>query len=333
MGTHDFILPFQQRLLDQVDMALEEIQGGGNSQGIRFIGPSGTGKSHGLDLTVDRHGRSGMDGYQRIDTCCRVTAMAKADAVSTAKGILTQLGKPMPAARGNANLPILEASMQAALMAHKVKILILEEFHNAMLAGSPQLRGQTSRILKNLWNQSPLQAAGRWAIPDPQRGDYRLLIILSGTDELTEVFEQDPELASRFSCVVETSQLGFSTPESIKNFRYVYLSLAERFGLAERLNANDDGVVARFLVGCEAHLRKLETLLQRVATLARRQEVPAIGSELLAAAFDQVGSTSLSVGNPFLATDEQLAAHIVRLQSLAKISSFPKGKGSGPRNR
>ena len=41
MGMYDYLLPFQQHLLDQVDMALEEIQGGGTSQGILLIGASG----------------------------------------------------------------------------------------------------------------------------------------------------------------------------------------------------------------------------------------------------------------------------------------------------
>lgn len=320
MGANDFVLPFQQRLLDQVEMALEEIKAGGNSQGILLIGASGTGKSHGLDLVANRYAFEQMDGYQRITPCCRVSASTKADAYTTVAGVLTQLGKPMPNAKGNSNLMTLELSMQAALVAHRVQILIFEEFHNALLSGTPQLRGQTARLLKNQWNQSPLETAIGWAVPDIQRGDHRLVNVISGTDELREVFDKDKELGSRFGCVVEASSLNFSPPDSFKDFRYVFRSMAERFGLSDRLDADDDAIVARFLAACEAHLRVLEKLMQRTATLSRRQGVLVITLELLATAFDQIGGTTHPMGNPFRWTDEELTAHIVRSQAKAVMN-------------
>lgn len=89
--------------------------------------------------------------------------------------------------------------MHAAMRAHKVLILIFEEFHNALLSNSPLFRGQTARMLKNIWNQAPLESAGGWAIPDIHRGDYRLLIIVSGTNELRKPFDTDKELGSRLA--------------------------------------------------------------------------------------------------------------------------------------
>lgn len=41
MAIYDYKLPFQQRLLDEIDMALEEIRAGGNSRGILLMGASG----------------------------------------------------------------------------------------------------------------------------------------------------------------------------------------------------------------------------------------------------------------------------------------------------
>jgi len=321
MGMHDCILPFQQRLLDQIDMSLEEIEGGGNSQGILLIGASGTGKSHALELVVNRYGAVRMEGYQRINACCRVAAATKADAATTATSVLAQLGKPNAA---KSSLDALERSMMAALRAHKVRLLIFEEFHNALLSGAPLLRGQTARLLKNTWNQNPLESADGWAIPNQQRGDYRLAIIVSGTDELREPFKKDKELASRFGCVIETDQLAFKPAESFRDFRRVLRSLAERFNLASRLDANNDDLAARFLAACQAHLRILEKLLQRIATLSRRHPGQEITMDLLANAYDQVAEKAHPRGNPFRWTADEVASYVTREQARSQSKSFTK---------
>lgn len=321
MSENDFLLPFQQRLLEQIDLALEEVNAGGNSQGILLIGASGTGKSHGLDMAANLYERPQRDGYQRITPLIRVSASTKADAYTTAAGVLRQLGKPMPPTRGSASLLTLELSMQEALLAHRVRILMLEEFHNALL-GSKQLRGQTARLLKNLWNQSPQEVANDWAVPNTLRGDQRLVIVISGTNELREVFETDKELGSRFSCMVEAKSLAFFPVESLQDFRHVFRSMAKRFALS--LDANDDVIVPRFLAACEGHLRLLEKLMQRTATLSRREGGQKITLGLLARAFDTMGGAPHPLGNPFGWTDDVLAAHIVRSQALSKVKPATK---------
>ncbi|ODS68317.1 MAG: hypothetical protein ABS38_06895 [Acidovorax sp. SCN 68-22] len=331
MGIYDYKLPFQQRLLDEVDMALEEIRAGGNSHGILLMGASGTGKSHALDLVVGRFGAESQEGYQRIKTCCRVSSAAKADAPSIAAGVLAQLGKPVSTSSGTTKLSELELSMHAAMRAHKVLILILEEFHNALLSNSPLFRGQTARMLKNIWNQAPLESAGGWAIPDTHRGDYRLLIIVSGTDELRKPFDTDKELGSRFSCVIETEQPRFFPPESLREFRLVLQSLAERYGLADHLDANNDDVASRLLIACGAHYRKLEKLLQRIATLSRRHPEQNLSLEMLATAYDQVGDNGHLIGNPFRWSSEEVTAYVKRAMAMPKITAHTtneKPKGS-----
>ncbi len=334
MGIYDYKLPFQQRLLDEVDMALEEIWAGGNSHGILLMGASGTGKSHALDLVVGRFGAESQEGYQRIKTCCRVSSAAKADATSIAAGVLAQLGKPVSTSSGSTKLSELELSMHAAMRAHKVQILILEEFHNALLSNSPLFRGQTARMLKNIWNQAPLESAGGWAIPDTHRGDYRLLIIVSGTDELRKPFDTDKELGSRFSCVIETEQPRFFPSESLREFRLVFQSLAERYGLADRLDANDDDVASRFLIACGAHYRKLEKLLQRIATLCRRHPEQNLSLEMPASAYDQVGDNGHLIGNPFRWTSEEVTAYVMRAMTMPKITALTKNeKPKGGRSK
>lgn len=309
--TSNYLLPFQKRLLEQVETALDEIAAGGNSQGIQLIGASGSGKTHGLDALADRYPPT-IDGKQRITPCCRVAMAAQADAVATAASVLHQLGKPLRVST-RPNLKLLEPDMHRALLAQRVRILVFEEFHNALLASTPQLRGQMARFLKNLWNLHPEDSPLRWSTPEPERGDHRLVVIVSGTDELVKVFEKDAELASRFGCVVKAEQVNFFPTKSFNNFRNVYGSLAARFGLSDRLSPEDDSMVARCMLACGPHLRKLEKLLQRMATLVRRPYVPKTDLGLLAAAFDAVGgATGDSSKNPFELTEAEVTALVAK---------------------
>jgi len=189
-------------------------------------------------------------------------------------------------------------------------------------------------MLKNIWNQAPLESAGGWAIPDTHRGDYRLLIIVSGTDELRKPFDTDKELGSRFSCVIETEQPRFSPPESLREFRLVLQSLAERYGLADRVDANDDDVASRFLIACGAHYRKLEKLLQRIATLSRRHPEQNLSLEMPATAYDHVGDNGHLIGNPFRWSSEEVTAHVMRAMAMPKITPLTKNeKPKGGRSK
>jgi TniB protein len=317
MRIYDYLLPFQQDLIDQVGTALDEIQAGGNSQGILLIGASGSGKTHGLDQVASRYPPT-VDDYQMIMPCCRLSVPAKADAKAVCAGVRRQLGKPMTQAT-RADLDSLELDMFAALRAQRNRILIFEEFHNALLSGSPQLRGQTARLLKNVWNIPPQGSPLGWAVPQAERGDHRLVIIVSGTEELRKVFEQDAELASRFGCIIEAKQVGFYPLESLIEFRSVLRSLAERFGLADCVDANDDPIALGCLFACGPHLRKLEKLLERLATLKRRDKAQHTLLELLAMAFAQVGGNPGPSGNPFKWPKEDLMA-----KSAAKMNLVNK---------
>jgi hypothetical protein len=301
----DFLLPFQHKLVKAVETALYEIDRGGNSQGILLIGPPGSGKTHGLD-EVARGYPPSIDGDQPKVTCCRSLIPANAGAGATAGAAIGRLGKP----DAGSSITVLEPQLTAAMIAREVRILMFEEVHNALLAGSPNLRGQLPRLLKNIWNQPPPNASSSWAKPEPGRGDMRIVIVLSGTRELEPVFERDQELASRFLCVIRAQLPAFSPPESFRDFRYVLRSLANRFGISELVPASDDSIAARCLFGCEFHYRKLEYLLQRVATLAKTSVEPVSPIELLSIASEQVGGLKAATRNPFRWSEDELAEHV-----------------------
>lgn len=317
--TSEYLLPFQRHLIDEAEICLAEIDAGGNSHGILLIGESGAGKTHALDVLAHLYPPY-TQGSQPKTPCCRVGAPAKADAGTVAADVLRQLGKPLTK-NPRKNVADLERDMACAMAARQVRILVLEEFHNALLAGTPQLRGQTARLLKNIWNQVPSESPLEWSSPNLFRGDRRLLVIVSGTEELLPVFTKDAELRSRFGCVIRAPRLEFEPVQSFKEFRYILRSLIHRFGLSEVLNAEDVSIAARSLFACSSHLRALEKLLQRAGTLARRSEAPDSLLQLMAAAYEQVGGGSLGLSNPFQWPEDELKQKVANAQANLRLKA------------
>lgn len=293
--THE--LPFQQELIDQVQKALLEIDAGGSSKGIVLVGPSGTGKTTAIDLIASLYAPY-VDGVQRCVPCCRITAAAQVKADFLGRSLLQQLGRPLQSTsklHGGA----LEAAVHDALTACRVRIVVFEEMNNALLSGSPQLRGQVSRFLKNLWNQHRLDDPSLWSRAQPERQDKRLVIIVSGTDDVRPAFDRDAELSSRYSCRINTAQLWFHPPEFMRHFRSVFITLVARFGLTHRLGSPDAELLSRCMFACDSHLRRLEALLCRASTLQSMRGSDSEPLELLARSFEEVLQGDVSHDNPF----------------------------------
>lgn len=299
-------LPWQQRLLDQVSKGLAEIDTGGNSVGILLSGPSGTGKTALLDELSGAYPPY-VEGIQRCFPCCRVSALAKSETTSVSQSILVQLGWSLAAAstiRG----PELEMNVHRALNRCRVRILILEELNNALTLESKLLRGQLARFLKNLWNLHPPDDPQSWAHPQKDRADRRLIIIVSGTEDIRSAFDAkvDAELSSRFSCRVNAMKLWFDAPESRSQFRTVFTTISSRWGLIGLVDPSDPGVLSRSLFACQGHLRELDSLLRRAATLHKRGGTAYPENAPLAEAFDEVIRRDSSQGNPFLWSEGEL---------------------------
>ncbi len=298
----EYLLTFQRQLLENVLLSYEELLGGRNSQGLILMGRSGAGKTHGLDVLaaqflgwVQREPWASQTAVQPTCPVLRYAADAKADANSMLTHLLARLGKVTLKGKGP-SLGKLESDFLHAVRARRVRLLILEEFHNAILKGTPQLRGQAARLLKNIWNMAPDDSSLGWSRPDAQREDWRVIVVVSGTEELLPVFEKDAELSSRFSTIIRAPQLGFSPPAAFKDFRGVLRQMAAHEGLAGWLDANNDELAARLLLACNGHLRLLEKLLQRTATLLSKSgdnpDIPPL--TLLSQAFPAINGSGMS---------------------------------------
>jgi len=319
MTKYDYLLKFQQRLLDQVAACLSEISRGGTSAGILLIGPSGAGKSLVLRILEQMHPGS-MLGSQRIIPCCRVQARTQADARSIVVDILERLGKPsLSSAR--MTMQFLEPDMHRALVARQTRLFILEEAHNATLSASDKMRGQTARLLKNMWNQGTTddtpRLAGRTGHDHPTPA---MVLILSATDELLEALKEDKELRSRFPCVIRAEITSFSPPESFREFRYVLRSQIHNAGLDAFLDATDDLHASRCMLACDGHLRDLWSLLQRTKTLSETAPNGSSPETLLALSFDSAFGDSDRRENPFRLSDTEVAAKVEKEMRMHRLN-------------
>jgi hypothetical protein len=317
MTKYDYLLKFQRRLLDQVAASLSEIARGGISAGILLIGGSGTGKSMILRRLEELH-KSSMLGSQRIIPCCRVQARAQADATTIAADVLARLGKPIPPARQK--LKFLEPDMHRAFIACETRLFIVEEAHNATLSASDKMRGQTSRLLKNLWNIGTTDDA-----PRPHHGPalsntaHPMVLVLSATDELLKALKNDEELRSRFPCVIFADRTSFSPPESFKEFRHVLRSQIHGGDLELLLDPNDNLLASRCMLACQGHLRDLWSLLQRAKTLSVAPPILADTNALLALAFDSAFGDSDRRENPFRQADTEVQSSVEKAMRMHRL--------------
>jgi hypothetical protein len=308
----DFRLPFQKRLCEEVALGLESTERGGNSVGIILRGGSGRGKTHAIDLAIRSLPPRHRVGAQVITPCIRLDASALSGGNALQAACLAQLGMGPESPRSR-NPGEMERRLYGALLTHRVQAIILEEFHNLLLLGKPELKSRSGEFLKNLWNFNPPDAIAHWATGGGAASGHRkLVIVISGTHEIERPFAQSPELTSRFAITIEAPRLQMFPNESFREFRALIREFASRFDLTERVDPDDDAFAACCYFACGAHLRELENLFQRADSLLRRKLPPMTTHELFAKAYRAVGAQPAALGNPFSWSAEDLGVAVKR---------------------
>ena len=308
----DFRLPFQKRLCEEVALGLEGTERGGNSVGIILRGESGSGKTHAIDLAVRSLPPRHTVGAQVITPCIRLDAGALSGGNTLPAACLAQLGMGAESLRTR-TLGEMESRLYGALLAHRVQVIFIEEAHNLLLRGSPELKSRSGEVLKNLWNFNPPDAIAHWATGGGTTSGHRkLVIVISGTHELERPFAQSAELTSRFAITIEAPRLHMFPNESFREFRALIREFACRFDLRERADPDDDAFAACCYFACGAHLRELENIFQRADSLRRRKLPPMTTHELFAKAYSAVGTRPAALNNPFSWSAEEINAAVKR---------------------
>ena len=284
-----FLLPHQSALIRQVDLALAEVALTKTSRGLLLIGPSGSGKTFMLDLLARRMPPTTTSGQRKIRVCT-VSLESSGDPASIMRAILAKLGKPQ-SVTAKMRVADLEWQVIDALDACGVEILILEEFHNALLKTDSRFRGQANRLLKNLWNADD---------------HTKRVILISGTEAIRKIFDGDDELNSRYGCRVNAASLWFDAQGRSPHFRGIAEAITNRHGVNHLIDTGNKLVLGRLLFACHGHLRRLDELCARVATLARGQPAEADHSCLWAAAVVEVVARSTGSSNPFVMPEDEL---------------------------
>jgi Cdc6-like AAA superfamily ATPase len=216
-------------LAEQVSMAQTEVAETGVSKGILLIGDSGVGKTHSFDHLM-QHFSDTVTDMQVHTPAIRVSLKTKADAASISKSALLQLGRPLLPNRLT-KLDDLETLLHDAIRARHTRVVLLEEFHNGLLAGAAALRTQNRHFLKNLWNMHDTHNPGGWVSEKERRKPWGLVIVVSATVELLKTLANDQELKSRFNTVIESPSLALFPPAVFDDLRRVLKTMLNRYGL------------------------------------------------------------------------------------------------------
>lgn len=295
-----YVMPFQRLLMNQVAMSIDEVAKDGRSRGILLIGRSGTGKSFALDLMKGRWPDS-ISGIQPIVPFCRVTVGTSSQPRSLLRRVLAATGKPESVTQ-RLSLDRLESQALDALDAAENRVLAIEEFHNAVLASDTRFRKTFTDLIKNMWNAEGYRAR---------------VFVVSGTEALITPFDSADELGSRFSCRIFAPSLWFDSDSGPRTFRCVAREMADVRGLLSLIDFDDALLVARLLLSTGAHLRRLDSLYARVATLLAQSDQRIDCAALLAQAFDQVLAKGEMPVNCFRWDDEQVR---LRVKGLTRSS-------------
>ena len=313
----DYRRPWQTRLLEEVELAREEVRATGKSKGILVIGESGVGKTHAFDILSALYAPTVMDG-KRVVPSFRLAPSATAKVNANIQNILAQMGRPAAGLKG----ADLFGTLLKAGVAAELEIGLFEEVHNAILKSSAAIGKETSEFLKNLWNYHDARISSAWTRPSAASKPHGLVLVLSGTPELERPILSNSELQSRFGTVIRAPKPSLFPAAAKADFQHLFKEMRDRYRLTKELSPNNAEQLARVYFATSEHLRHLESLFQRTSTLLGKNGASPILEVLRDAANAVIPHTKLTLdGNPF---DWSMDTLETRIASLAL-----KAKGAG----
>lgn len=303
----DYLRAWQVHFLEQASIALEEVRATGKSKGILLIGDSGVGKTHAFDKFSQLH-PARRNGSQRVVSLVRLSIGTSATWDSNARLILAQLGRPAP------NLPRakLLKVMLDALTANETESGLFEEFHNGILKVTAALSKQNTEFLKDMWNFHDPANPLTWTSPLAGEASKGLLLCVSGTPPLEAPFLSSDEMSSRFNIVIRADRPALFPESALRDFQMLVQAMRDRFKLPKEISPNDSDLLARLYFATSAHLRLLEHLFQRTASLLKRNGQLSAREALARAHYAVIPPRPGADFNPFELSRAELSERVNR---------------------
>jgi energy-coupling factor transporter ATP-binding protein EcfA2 len=303
----DYLRPYQARFIEQVALALDEVHLTGHSRGIVLIGESGVGKTYLFDKLAQIYAPR-SEGSRHIVPSFRLSVGSKANADSHVRTILAQLRRPAWNLKGDR----LWDTLRQAVLGTEAYVGLLEEFHNGILKATPAVSKQNSEFLKDVWNLHDPNNPRTWASPLTGEKPRGVLLVISGTPALEAPLFSDSELGSRFNIVIRAERPSLFPESAQQDFQSLVKALRDRFGLPKDISPNDAELLARLFFATSAHLRLLQALFVRTASLLRRKTSLTTRGALAEAYAQVIPPSPDGEPNPFKLSAAELAERVNR---------------------
>ena len=283
-------------------------ESGQDGRGVLVTGPSGGGKSH----IIDRFRR--LKRFRPFETetgegTVRPLVYLEAPAPCTMKFLgmtiyETITGHSLPS---RLNGPEIWSRVKAQMKAHRMTILVIDEFHNVLSNTDQKDRSPVAKSLKSIM----------------KRDDWNVYLVIGGMPETNRFKKTFPEIERR----VESLEIGAvaSSPDGYAEIAKHMKNLASELGFGNSSELWSGKTPHRMHVASGGYLGIASCLAKMAAELAVDFGEPEITVDLLADAYDQIHDMPASK-NPFHAKNfEQIKSPDMTRQNAGKT----RVKGTG----
>ncbi len=260
---------------------------------IAISAPSGGGKSHLLAMMI---ARPEFQAFEDEEGLVRPLLVVQAPSPCTSKQLAAQIyfllsGEALPS-----TLKEHEAWRRARrmLQGHNTSILVIDEFHHALIRKTSEQTRSLVETIKNLC----LPALDPGNTHDTNRA---IGVVLAGTRLLGDIIMKDVQLRDR-TIKISIKPLK-SQGEDLKKFKKFLELLQSKLPFTNHTTLTEDGMVARMHKACSGYTGRATRLIKSAALMALRANQDCIdGKQHLAVVFADL----LKLGpknNPFLVAD------------------------------
>lgn len=273
--------PAVNKALDAMDRAFQLAHALEMPQGMRIIGPTGSGKSSLLRLFAQTLPKTTL--FDPSFGVLNIRLMANCTRHQIVRSLLQRIDYPFPNVSTKA-VDLKTRILIEAVQARGVRVLAIDEAHHL----------SSARRVRNMDGGSGNEATD-WL--REFNDETQLALILSGTDELDHLESIDPHLTSRLSARIELKD--FALDSDWYGLLKAYAKQCTVFDLSNMLV---DDLPIRIHHATSGNLRNLKRLLTETVLMAIDENIngATLTHAFLQRAHDRVRGDDDKIVNPFL---------------------------------